>query len=195
MDTVKISNWFACANELSKWHFWEIGVRLWSTAHFVYNSGRSRGGAWEARAPLLFLDQTEAAPKAPKKFFWRPPPPPPITSGSGWPGAPLPLSEGLDLPLYNNIATTHLCLWSLCLPCSPCRGKIWRYFEPQNLGLALCFFSGWNRIQIIWQLSARMAFRCLILIAFFCCLSFSTRFFCVDVLCSCVWCAVPDPLI
>ena len=42
--------------------FWEIGVVLWSTAHFVYNSGGSRGGAWEARVPLLFLDQTEATP-------------------------------------------------------------------------------------------------------------------------------------
>ena len=61
--------------------FWEIGVGLWSTAHFVYNSGGSRGGAWEARAPLLFLDQTEAAPEGPKKFFWRPGPP---------------LSQGLD---------------------------------------------------------------------------------------------------
>ena len=53
--------------------FWEIGVGLWSTAHFVYNSGGSRGGAWEARAPLLFLDQTEVAPKGPKKIVWRPP--------------------------------------------------------------------------------------------------------------------------
>ena len=75
MDTVKISKRFACANELSKWHFWETGVGLWSTAHFVYNAGRSRGGAWEARAPLFFLDQTEAAPKGPKKFFGRPPSP------------------------------------------------------------------------------------------------------------------------
>ena len=88
MDTVKISKRFACAKELSKWHFWEIGVGLWSTAHFVYNSGRSRGEAWEARAPLLFLDQTEAAPKGRKKIFWRPPFP--LISGSGWPGAPPP---------------------------------------------------------------------------------------------------------
>ena len=38
-----------------------------------------------------------------------------------------------------------------------------------------------------------MAFRCLILVylAFFCCLSFSTRFLCVNVLCNCVWCAIP----
>ena len=75
--------------------FWEIGVGLWSTAHFVYNSGGSRGGAWGARAPLLFLDKTEA--QRAEKFFRRPGPPP--------------LSEGLDPPLYNNnIATTHLCL-------------------------------------------------------------------------------------
>ena len=50
-----------------------------------------------------------------------------------------PLSEGLDLPLYNNIATAHLCLKSLCLPCSPRRGNILRFFESQNLRLALCF--------------------------------------------------------
>ena len=87
--------------------FWEIGVR--STAHFVYNSGGSRGGAWEARAPLLFLDQTEATPKEPKKFFGRLPPPPLSQGLADW-VPPLPLSEGLDLPLYNNIATTHLCL-------------------------------------------------------------------------------------
>ena len=54
---------------------WEIGVGLWSTAHSVYNSGGFRGGAWEAGVPLLFLDQTEAAPKGPKKFFRRPGPP------------------------------------------------------------------------------------------------------------------------
>ena len=40
------------------------------------DTGGSRGGARGARAPLLFLDQTEA-PKGRKKFFWRPPPPPP----------------------------------------------------------------------------------------------------------------------
>ena len=56
--------------------FWEIGVGLWSTAHFVYNSGRSRGGAWEAQASLLFLDQSEAAPEGPQKLHWRPPPSP-----------------------------------------------------------------------------------------------------------------------
>ena len=107
--------------------FWETGVGLWSTAHFVYNSGRSGGGARGAE----------------KKIFWRPVHPPPLCQGLLT--APL-ASEGLDLPLYNNIATTHLCLQSLCLPCSPCRGKILRYFESQNLRLALCFFSGWNRI-------------------------------------------------
>ena len=61
--------------------FWEIGVGLWSTAYFVYNSGGSRGGAWEARAHLLFLNQTEVAPEGPKKFFGDRPPP---------------LSQGLD---------------------------------------------------------------------------------------------------
>ena len=73
--------------------FWEIVVGLWSTAHFVYNSGGSRRGAWGAQAPLLFLDQTKAQ-RAEKNFLETAPP----------------LSEGLDLPLYNNIATTHLCL-------------------------------------------------------------------------------------
>ena len=93
---------------------WEIGVGLWSTAHFVSNSGGSRGGAWEAQAPLLFLDQTEAAPKAPKKYFLETPP----TYLRVWmTGCPPPsLSGGLDPPLYNNVATTHLCLQSLaCL--------------------------------------------------------------------------------
>ena len=52
-------------------------------AHFVYNSGRSRGGAWEAQA-----DQTEAAPEGPKKNCWRLGRPPPLISGSGWQGAP-----------------------------------------------------------------------------------------------------------
>ena len=113
--------------------FWEIGEGLWSTAHLLYNSGGFRGGAWEARAPLLFLDQTEAAPEGSKKIFWRQGPPYLRVWMTGCPPPPLPLSEGLDLPLYNNIATTHLCLQSLCLPCSPCRGKILRYFEPQNL--------------------------------------------------------------
>ena len=56
---------------------WEIGVGLWSTAHFVYNSGGSRGGAWEGQAPFLFLDQSEAAPEVPKKFFGDGGPPPP----------------------------------------------------------------------------------------------------------------------
>ena len=54
--------------------FWEIGVELWSTAHFGYNSGGSRGGAWGARAPLLFLDQTEAQ-RAEILFFGDCPPP------------------------------------------------------------------------------------------------------------------------
>ena len=58
--------------------FWEIGVGLWSMAQFGYNSGGSRGGAWGARAPLLFLDQTEAQ-RAEKIFLETPP----LISGSG----------------------------------------------------------------------------------------------------------------
>ena len=61
--------------------FWEIGVGLWSIAHFVSNSGGSRGGAWGAWAPLLFLDQTEASPEGPQKIF--------LETGP-------PLSQGLD---------------------------------------------------------------------------------------------------
>ena len=57
--------------------FWETGVELWSTAHFVYNSGGSRGGARGARPPLLlFLDETEAQ-RAEKIFLETKPPPPP----------------------------------------------------------------------------------------------------------------------
>ena len=79
--------------------FWETGVGLWSTAHFVYNSGRSGGGARGAE----------------KKFFGdQSTPPPPLSQGLDDCVLAPPLSEGLDLPLYNNIATTHLCLQSLC---------------------------------------------------------------------------------
>ena len=50
----KISKRFALMCQQTKqMTFWEIGVGLWSTAHFVYNSGRFRGGAWEAWAPPL----------------------------------------------------------------------------------------------------------------------------------------------
>ena len=49
---------------------------------FCIQQWRIRGGAWEAWAHLLFLGQTEATPKGPKKFFWRLPAPP--------------LSQGLD---------------------------------------------------------------------------------------------------
>ena len=120
--------------------FWEIRIGPWSTAHFVYNSGRSTGGPKEAQDPLLFLDQTEAAPKG-LKIFWGDALHPLSQGLNDQVALPLPLSKGLDPPLYN-IATIHLCLQSLCLPCGPCRGKILRYFEPQNFRLALCFFSG-----------------------------------------------------
>ena len=95
MDTVKISKRFACANKLSN----DI-LGNWSRA--MVNSG-FRGGAWEARAPLLFLHQTEAAPEGPKKFFWEIGPPYLRVWMTGCPPPPY-------LPLYNNIATTHLCL-------------------------------------------------------------------------------------
>ena len=49
-----------------------------------YVSGGSRGGAREARASPLFLDQTEVR-RAEKKFFETAPP---LFSGSGWPAAP-----------------------------------------------------------------------------------------------------------
>ena len=41
--------------------FWETGVGLWSTAHFVYNSCRSRVGAQGTPTPL-FLDQPSPPP-------------------------------------------------------------------------------------------------------------------------------------
>ena len=89
--------------------FWEIELGLWSTAHFVYNSGRSGGGAWEARAPLLILDQTEAAPEGPKKIFGDRAPHS-LSQGLDDRVPPPPVSEGLVPPLYNKIATTQLCL-------------------------------------------------------------------------------------
>ena len=74
-------------------------------AHFVSNSGGSRGGAWGAQAPLLFLDQTEVAPEGLKKCFWRLPPPSYLRVWMT--GCPPRL---IRPPLYNNIATTQLCL-------------------------------------------------------------------------------------
>ena len=50
----------------------------------LYRSGGSKGRARGARAPSLFLDQTEA-PRAKKVFFWEPPPPPPPPKGLGPP--------------------------------------------------------------------------------------------------------------
>ena len=48
---------------------------LWSMAHFVYNSGRSRGEAWEAQAPSYFQTKLRLRPKGQKNFFgdWDPP--------------------------------------------------------------------------------------------------------------------------
>ena len=60
-------------------------------AHFVSNSGGSRGGAWEAWAPSYFQTKLRPRPKGRKKFFGdchpptlsqglddRAPPPPPL---------------------------------------------------------------------------------------------------------------------
>ena len=124
--------------------FWEIGVGLWSTDHFVYNSGGSTDLKLGSPGPPLILRLNRGCAQRAEKCFLEtalPPPPPYLRVRMTWCSSPLPLSEGLDLPLYN-IATTHLCLQSLCFPCGHCRGKILRYFEPQNLQLALCFFSG-----------------------------------------------------
>ena len=60
--------------------FWETGGGLWSTAHFGYNRGGSRGGAWGAWAPIFFLDQTEAQ-RAKKIIFETAPPPPHLSQG------------------------------------------------------------------------------------------------------------------
>ena len=157
--------------------------------------GRSLGGLG---FPLIFRPNWGRALRAEKNFFETGPPP--LISGSGWLGAPPPphLSEGVDPPLYNNIATILTCA-SKAFACVVVlvEGNC-EYCEFQNLRLALCFFSGWNRISIIRQLSARMAFCGFILVylAFFCCLEFLFLlvffFVCVNALCSCVWCAVPD---
>ena len=46
---------------------------------WISDSGGSRGGAQGDQAPLLFLDQTDEAWRAEKKFFGdRSPPPPAI---------------------------------------------------------------------------------------------------------------------
>ena len=63
----------------------------------LFCGGGSRGRA-RAGSPSC-LDQT-AARRAPKKFLNPPPPPPPLISGSRWPPPPLPLSGGLDSPLF-----------------------------------------------------------------------------------------------
>ena len=72
----------------------------------VICSGGSRGGGRGAR-PTYF--KSKLRPEGPNKIFWRPPPPflrvwmtgppSPLISGSGWPGPPPPLSQGLDLAL------------------------------------------------------------------------------------------------
>ena len=173
--------------------FWEAGVGLWSTAHFLYNSGGSRGGARGGRSPIIF--RPNWGPKGRTNCFGhQPPPPPPLSQVLLT--APL-LSDGLDPPLYSNIATTHLCLQSLCLPCSPCSRNILRYFESQSLRLSLWASSGdETEYKLSDNLVQALAFRCLILVhlAFFAVFLFLLFFF-LKVLCSCVWCAVPYPLI
>ena len=157
--------------------FWEAGVGLWSTAHFVYNSSGSRGGA--RGGPFPHNLWTKLGPKGPNKLFWTPAPPPPPLSQALL-TAPL-LSEGLDPPLYSNIATTHLCLQSLCLPCSPCSRNILRYFESQSLRLSLWASSGdETEYKLSDNLVQALAVRCLFntgTLSFLCCLSFSTFFF------------------
>ena len=58
-------------------------------------SGGSRGGAWGAQVPPLFLDENEVR-RAEKNFFGRPSPP--LSQGLD-DCPPPPLSEGLDPPL------------------------------------------------------------------------------------------------
>ena len=123
---------------------------------------------------FLFLDQTEAASEGQKKFFWRPPPPYLRVWMTGCP----PLFDGLDLPLYNNIATTHLCLQSLCFPCSRCCWNILRYSESQSLRFSLWASSGdETENKLSDNLVQALAFRCLILV--------HLAFFAVFLFCEC----------
>ena len=155
--------------------FWEAGVGLWSTAHFVYNSGGSRGGA--RGGPFPHNLWTKLGPKGPNKLFWTPAPPPPLSQALLT--APL-LSEGLDPPLYSNIATTHLCLQSLCFPCSRwCWNILW-YSESQSLRFSLWASSGdETENKLSDNLVQALAFRCLILVhlAFFAVFLFLLFFF------------------
>ena len=149
-------------------------------AHFVYNSGRPRGGAWEAQAPLLFLDQTEAAPEGPKKFFWRPPRPPP------------PLSQGLDdwvLPPYLKVWIRHCIIIQLLLTCASkafaslvifVEGK----FTVFPVSKSLISFVLLQRMKQNINYQKTQFKNGLLLfntgvLSFFGCLSFCTRFFCV----------------
>ena len=153
--------------------FWEAGVGLWSTAHFVYNSGGSRGGAMGGRSPIIF--RPNWGPKGRKNCFGDQPPPPPLSQGLLT--APL-LSEGLDPPLYSNIATTHLCLQSLCFPFSRCCWNILRYSESQSLRFSLLASSGdETENKLSDNLVQALAFRCLILV--------HLAFFAVFLFCEC----------
>ena len=121
MDTVKISQRFACANEQSKWPFCEIEVGLCAWL------GVRCAGPHPPPLSLEFHKRSAIFLRLPDFQCFNP-------------GVRLPYERGGNTEIgstahfvYNNIATSHLCLQSLCLPCSR---KILQYFEPPNRWLA-----------------------------------------------------------
>ena len=165
-------------------------------AHFVDNSGGFRGGAWEARAPLLFLDQTEAAPEGSKKFFWRPGPPYLRVWMTGCP------------PPYLKVWICHCIIIQLLLTCASkafaclvvlVEGTFYEFSSLKIFDQLCASSADETEIYINYQTTQckngfplfNTDILCFLLLSFF----FYSFFLCVNVLCSCVWCAVPDPLI
>ena len=74
MDTVKIRKQVCLGQRIEEMTFWETGVGLWSTAHFVYNSGRSRPSDTRGAVSRPW-HKGGGVDWSPKKFFFRPPGP------------------------------------------------------------------------------------------------------------------------
>ena len=167
---------------------------LWSMAHFVYNSGRSRGEAWEAQAPSYFQTKLRPNPKGQKNFLgdWDPP-----------------LSHNLDdrvpPPPYLKVWIRHCIIIQLLLTCASkafaclavlVEGKF-QVFQVSKSSISSVLLQRMKQ-NINYQTTqckngfpmfntGKLSF---LLLSFF----FYWCFF-VNVLCSCLWCAVPDPLI